>query len=42
MINICKGCGGSSSPSNPLILPNEETREGEKDGGGGLCIWVRG
>lgn len=43
MINIRKGCGGSSSPSNPLISLNKKNREGEEDGGplrGNVCICV--
>lgn len=43
MINICEGCGGSSSPSNPLISLNEENREGEEEDGGFceacVCVW---
>lgn len=42
MINIHKGCGASSSPSNPLIsLNNKENKEGQEDGAveGEICVY---
>lgn len=42
MINIHKGCGGSSSPSNPLISLNKKNRAGKEGGGavwwGKVCV----
>ena len=42
MINIRKGCGRSSSPSNPSISYNKNNTEGEEYGGllKGKCMWV--
>lgn len=36
VINIHKGCGGSSSPSNPLISLNKKNGAGREDGN--MCV----